>query len=412
VAEVDVQGSRSVDPDVVTRALALEIDQPLASDAWLQARRRVFDTGLFRRVDVAAEPIGAAAPDADVQPMRVRVIVQAWPALRLRYGFQVSEERPEGEVTGRELSPGVSADLTRRTLFGRAVTVGTAIDYTRRESGGRAFLSSPTMFGWPIESLIVVDRTRETFTAQTLTTDRTGFSLEERFRVTSDLRLSMTYRFTRDHTFDTGEPDPIVGPRDITVRVARLNVSAAFDTRDDPVNSTRGLLWSSSFDYAPATLGSEFRYTKYLTQAYYFRPWRDLVFASAARAGVASALDDQLLLPSERFTAGGPHTVRGAEDDGLGPRDFFGPTGGEAVIVLNGEVRFPLYRWVRGVAFVDAGNVFDQPADVDFGDLATSIGAGLRFHTPFGVLRIDYGRLFTGSTTQSGRWIFGVGQAF
>ncbi|HEU0014315.1 MAG TPA: BamA/TamA family outer membrane protein, partial [Longimicrobium sp.] len=217
----------------------------------------------------------------------------------------------------------------------RAVTVGAAADYERRERAGRAFVSAPTMFGWPLESLLVVERTRETFTAQTLTTDRSTLSMEERFRATPDLRLSATYRLTRDHTFDTGEPDPIVGPRDIAVRVARLNVSAAYDTRDDPVDSTRGWLVSSSFDYAPAALGSEFRYAKSLTQAYHFRRWRDVVFASAARAGVAAPLDDQLLLLSERFLAGGPHSVRGAEEDSLGPQDFFGPTGGSPGVGLS-----------------------------------------------------------------------------
>jgi outer membrane protein assembly factor BamA len=414
VAEIDVQGSRGVDADVVTRALDLQVNQPLAANAWLDARRRVFDTGLFRRVDVAAEEIGAAPPGADMQPMRVRVNVQPWPALRLRYGFQVAEQRPEGEVEGRELVPGLAADLTRRTLFGRAVTLGAAIEYDRREQAGRAFLSAPTMFGWPIESLVVLERSRETFTADTLTTDRTGVALEQRFRLVPDLRLSVTYRFERDHTFDTGEPDPIVGPRDITVRVARLNASAAFDTRNDPVDATRGMLLSSSFDYAPAALGTEFRFVKHLAQAYYFRQWRRLVFASAARFGVAGALDDQVLLLSERFTAGGAHSVRGAAEDGLGPRDFFGATGGEAVVVLNQEVRFPIYRWLRGVGFVDAGNVFERRSDIDLGALVGSAGFGLRLETPFALLRVDYGRLFSPGpgTGRSGRWMFGIGQAF
>jgi outer membrane protein assembly factor BamA len=247
-----------------------------------------------------------------------------------------------------------------------------------------------------------------------LTTDRTGVALEQRFRLVPDLRLSVTYRFERDHTFDTGEPDPIVGPRDITVRVARLNASAAFDTRNDPVDATRGMLLSSSFDYAPAALGTEFRFVKHLAQAYYFRQWRRLVFASAARFGVAGALDDQVLLLSERFTAGGAHSVRGAAEDGLGPRDFFGATGGEAVVVLNQEVRFPIYRWLRGVGFVDAGNVFERRSDIDLGALVGSAGFGLRLETPFALLRVDYGRLFSPGpgTGRSGRWMFGIGQAF
>lgn len=413
VTEIDVQGNRAIDEDVITRALKLPLNEPLAGDAWLQARRRVFDTGLFRRVDVAAEPVEPSAAAAETQPMRARVTVQEWPALRLRYGFQVAEERPEGEVEGRDLVPGLSADLTRRTLFGRAVTLGTAVDYQRREQSGRAFVSAPTMFGWPIESVMVVARAREKFTAETRVTDTSDAALEQRFRVLPSLRLSYAYRFTRDHTFDTGPPDPIFGRTDFTVRVARLNASAAYDTRDDATDTTRGMLLSSSFDYAPALLGSEFRFAKNLAQAYYFRPWRGVVFASAGRFGLAGALDDQELLPSERFRAGGSRTVRGAIEEGLGPTNFFGPTGGEAVVILNQEVRFPIYRWLRGVGFLDAGNVFETRSDITLGDLVGSAGFGLRLATPFALLRVDYGRLFSpGRDGKRGRWTFGIGQAF
>jgi outer membrane protein assembly factor BamA len=339
--------------------------------------------------------------------------VQEWPALRLRYGFQVAEERPEGELEGRDLVPGISADLTRRTLFGRAITLGTAVDYGRREQSGRAFVTAPTMLGWPIESVVVVERAREKFTAETRVTDTSGLSLEQRFRWFPRLRLSYAYRFTRDHTFDTGPPDPIIGPRDITVSVARLNATAALDTRDDPVDTTRGLLLSSSFDYAPAMLGSDFRFAKNLVQAYFFRPWKGIVLASAGRFGVAGAFDGQPLILSERFLAGGSRTVRGAVEDGLGPRDFFGPTGGQAVLIVNQEARVPLGRWLRAVGFIDGGNVFETRSDFGLGDLAWSAGLGLRLNTPFALLRVDYGRLLTGEAdARSGRWYFGIGQAF
>jgi outer membrane protein insertion porin family len=82
-------------------------------------------------------------------------------------------------------------------------------------------------------------------------------------------------------------------------------------------------------------------------------------------------------------------------------------------VVLNQEVRFPIYRWLRGVAFVDAGNVFGERSDLNLGALVGSGGFGLRLETPFALLRVDYGRLFSpGPTERSGRWSFGIGQAF
>ena len=140
-----------------------------------------------------------------------------------------------------------------------------------------------------------------------------------------------------------------------------------------------------------------------------------MVFASAARYGGAAPLDEQDLVLSERYYAGGARTVRGVDEDTLGPRFAFGePAGGESLLVLNQEVRFPIHRWLRGVAFVDAGNVFAEASGAALGDLATSYGAGLRLATPFALFRVDYGRRFSPSPGESrgGRWTFGIGHAF
>jgi outer membrane protein assembly factor BamA len=418
LSEIVVSGNRSIDTDVVVRALGLTVGAPLRAEESLQARRRVFDTGLFRRVDVSPEVIeppfdlrsGQASPE---QPMRMRVTVEEWPALRLRYGFQVAEERPEGEIEGRELVPGITADLTRRTLFGRAIAVGAAMALQRREQRG-VFLNAPTLLGWPIESSLVAEQAREEFAAVTLLTERRSVSWEQRTRVAGSLTLSYSYRFDRDHTFET-DPDPNDPLAfDVTINIARLTGSAAWDTRDDPVDTARGSLFSSSLEFAPEALGSEFRFIRHVGQAYYFRPWRGAVLASAARLGMVRPLGDQELLISERFFAGGAGTVRGVPEDSLGEVDFFGlPRGGAGMVVLNQEVRVPVYRWVRAVGFADAGNVFEQASDTRLRNLVGSVGFGVRLATPFALLRADFARPVWGPiTARSGRWTFGIGHAF
>jgi outer membrane protein assembly factor BamA len=152
---------------------------------------------------------------------------------------------------------------------------------------------------------------------------------------------------------------------------------------------------------------------RFVGQAYHFRALDRIVLASAARIGLAHALSGQELIPSERFYAGGGRTVRGAREDDLGPRDFLGPTGGGAVLVLNQEARFPIYRWLRGVGFLDLGNVFASPSAFDLTALEGSIGFGFRLDTPFALLRLDYGRrLSPRSDEPRGRWIFGIGHIF
>ena len=87
-----------------------------------------------------------------------------------------------------------------------------------------------------------------------------------------------------------------------------------------------------------------------------------MVLASAARLGLATAFDESLI-PSERFFAGGGYSVRGYNQDALSPRDRFGDAiGGNALLVLNEEIRFPIFKWVRGVGFFDAGRALTPSA--------------------------------------------------
>jgi outer membrane protein assembly factor BamA len=68
---------------------------------------------------------------------------------------------------------------------------------------------------------------------------------------------------------------------------------------------------------------------------------------------------------------------------------------------------------VRGVGFVDAGNVFSEPRDIRVSRLTTSFGWGLRVATPFALLRIDYGRLWKNAAdVRSSHWTFGIGHSF
>ena len=121
-----------------------------------------------------------------------------------------------------------------------------------------------------------------------------------------------------------------------------------------------------------------------------------------------------MLIPSERFFAGGASTVRGYREDDLGARSVLGdPEGGSALLVLNGELRFPVYRWLKGVGFVDLGNVYPKASDISLTQLQIGLGAGARFDTPFGLLRFDLG-LPANRRPFDPRWRihFGLGQAF
>ena len=102
----------------------------------------------------------------------------------------------------------------------------------------------------------------------------------------------------------------------------------------------------------------------------------------------------------ERYTLGGADTVRGYEEQELGPRDAQGnPLGGNAFGVLNLEVRHPIYKKLWGVWFLDGGQLYEQPLGNEWpyirakglNDFAFGTGPGIRLNTPVGAVRLEVG---------------------
>ena len=209
-------------------------------------------------------------------------------------------------------------------------------------------------------------------------------------------------------------------PLDFVSNLATLSTAALWDRRNDPLSTVKGTFSSASIDHAASWLGSDVRNRKLLLQQYAFVPLGRVVLASRAQWGKKFGPDPLFL--DGRFQAGGATTVRGYREDSLGPRDVEGlPLGGEALLVLNQEVRFPIYRWVNGVSFIDAGNILGRNESFSWKDVKVGYGAGLRFATPVGTLRVDFGipaSAVPSATTRDanslrdGRWYFGIGQIF
>jgi outer membrane protein assembly factor BamA len=361
--------------------------------------------------------------------MRTVVTLEEWPPMRLRYGLEISDEAADGGASTRSLAPsggtgrtfgvGAAGDVGLRNLFGRGWTIGAAGRWQRSFQAGRLFATMPTLFGLPVVSNAYVTRSHETVgqTSEAGTskfaTDDTSATFEQKVRAPAGGHLSWRYAFEHIHAFEVN-PDPTnTFPLDVTANVGRLASTLVFDTRDDVSDATRGMFHSSDVEYAGAALGSDLRFLKYLLQQRYYRRAGPLVLAGAAQVGLADSFG-QSLLPSERYFAGGGNTVRGYAQDSLGPRDILGdPAGGNALVVINGEARFPIARWVGGVGFLDAGQVYDAVRDIRFGELAVGAGAGVRVHTPFALIRVDFGvPLSTKYGPRTGRWFFSIGQAF
>ena len=412
---VELTGNEVTNTTVLTQALRFTIGEPLDLDEMTLARKRLYDTNVFRLVDIQTVPLGEAV--AGVQPVKAVVTVEEYPAWSFRYGFQVEgERRAELEEFTSTRNAGVVSELRTPNLFGRALTGGVFGMYQRDRQDASLFVATSRLFGWSARSTLFSffsrDRLRNDDGDISAVTDRTGFSADQRWR-TRGVQILYGYRFERNHTIDPRTLDDIV-PLDIVANLAKLSSAVLFDRRDDPINARRGTFSSISFDYAATRLGSDVSNRKLLAQQFVFVPLGRLVLASRALVGYAFGKDP--LQFADRFRAGGATSVRGYGEDGLGPRDRNGlPGGGDRLLTLNQEMRFPIYRWANGVVFADAGNIFAKGETMSWSELKVGYGVGLRFDTPVGLIRGDVG--FPQSTFADGRstrtrWYFGFGHIF
>jgi outer membrane protein insertion porin family len=422
--EVSITGNARTRDAVISEQLHFEIGKPVNLDEWARARKRIYDTGVFRQVSLETAPVGSLANGQ--QPVRANVGVQEYPPWTIRYGVQLEGDRDvDLQEFVRKQNLGLVAEFKNPNLFGRALTFGLAGAYQWDQRDATLFLATSRLFGWRARSSLfgslTQDRLRDDQQNILAISHISRISAEQRWR-RKTFQVVYGYRLERNRTFDP-DPAPLDPfPLDSVSYIAKITNAALWDRRDDPLNTTVGTFSAASWDISSPLLGSDLSNSKLLLQQYYFLPFSGrFVLASRAQVGLAFGRDD--LLPNDAFRAGGGTTVRGYAEGSLGPRGLLGlPSGGEALLIFNGELRMPLYRWVRGVAFIDAGNIFGHDEPVKLRDLRVGYGFGLRLDSPVGLFRVDFGipaSALNGvassrqpNNLKGGRWYVGLGHVF
>lgn len=365
-------------------------------DGLAEARRRLFGSGVFRSVvpDFERLPGAEDGPTGDVLAM---FDVEERPRFQVSYGLRWESS------TGI----GVVADAVDRNAFGRGVSLGVRGQWGERDSSARAYSAFPRIFGTRADLEIFAEGSEEEIEGDL--GSRTLRQAEGTFQVSWPLEWSSKGKTTTRLYYRHRENRTLTSPDDGPSEVVRSRTpvfgwQVLFDSRDDSINATRGMLLSFDLTGSEEFMGTDSSFLRLFSRANVHRrlgTWRgdSLVWAQSWRLGVAEALDDNPLDEAERFFAGGEFSVRGYREDTLGqPVDrLLGlPVGGESLLVVNQELHVPLpweslQAWgVRGLVFLDAGNVWADADDLGF-DLETAVGWGLRASTPVGWLRFDMG---------------------
>jgi outer membrane protein assembly complex protein YaeT len=402
---------------VVASALPVKPGDLVRPADLAEGRERLSETRAFRAVDVRAEPAGS---DAGARDVVVDLVERN--DLDLEYSLRYTTAGT-GQVGSTPTASG-SGGLQ----FGGALEAANPFGWAHRYRLYGLFGSERTLFGLSFDAASFFGRRLRTQVFLFDDDDReieipklaqhirgATFQQTRRWRSGVDgrrwhdrLRMQWGYTFKRIDYTDLATSRLLSGDR------AGLIHSLVGDTRDSFTDPHRGIFWSLGTELALRVLGSDVNYIKLYGQLFAYLPLgAKIVWAQGLRLGMVPG-DDPLLLLESRFRAGGATTVRGFEESDLGPQTAGGePLGGQALLVLNEELRFPIWGRLQGGIFYDAGNVFALASELDPGSLRHSAGAGLRVMFPFGPVRVDWGYVLDArADEQRSRWVFTIGHAF
>jgi outer membrane protein assembly complex protein YaeT len=421
IRDVTIEGNNGTSRDFVQKQLDFGTGDVLDFGKIDETRKRFYTSGIYSSVDFQTEELPGSPSNAQEKSIRIKVRLRETRPYRLRYGLFYDTERGLGGLL----------EAQNMNLLGRASNLGVSLRYDTDLKEGRLYYNEPFIQKIHVKmdvSAFIQRETRVSFSA-----NRIGFSLIRQKNLPKAYRLDYGYRY--DHVrWDGLPPDPTIFQAEVPI--ARLIGTITRDTRDNILDATRGEFTSHSFEFGPRLLGSEIGFTRYSGQ--YFRyvpldkffgkPIKDkegrplptnLVYAGALRLGLTSAFGGKEVISPERFFAGGGTTMRGFQQDRLGPLEMLPdektlrPTGGEALFLFNNELRFPIVGILQGVGFLDIGNVYPTISDFNF-NLRKSAGAGLRIKIKYIPLRFDYGFKLDRRTGEQGgsAFFFSIGQAF
>ncbi len=204
---------------------------------------------------------------------------------------------------------------------------------------------------------------------------------------------------------------------------SQLILSLRRDTRNHFFFPTSGTVARLTYGKGSHLFGGQTDFSKYEAEAAIWIPapfFKNASLMGHGQVGYLVEDRDKGLPIYEKYMIGGINSVRGYNWYSISPRENNLPTGatigGEKMMVYNVELAFPLLReqGLYGVAFYDMGNVWEKDRNYSFSNLRSSIGGGLRYLSPMGPLRIEYGKPVGKNTedTTSGQWEFTMGSMF
>jgi len=385
-------------------------------DKVIRRELRVYEQGLFsatklkesirnlRRLEYFEDVNFATTPGSAPNRMNLRITVKERPTGTFGLGAGYStQDRLVGMV-----------EISQNNLFGRGEQVKVQAVVGSISHRIRASFVEPYLFDKPLSLGINAYNWLQEYNEYNEVTKGASIQLSHplKWKYT---RLFWMYRFSNVQLQDLAANASEVLQQAATIHnTSAMSFVVRRDSRDSLFAPTHGS--DNSISVEMAGLGGDTAFVRYIAESGWYIPLKwGCVGVLHGRAGGMNKLSWGAMPAYELFYLGGIDTIRGFKYAEISPRDPVtgDRIGGPRFLQLNTEIRFPLYKkmGILGTVFFDAGNVYGPNYVGPF--LRPTTGVGIRWFSPMGPLRIEYGyNLSKHPWERSGAWEFTMGGTF
>lgn len=408
IDRIQIGGNTKTRDKVIRREMKLAEGELYSASKIKESRRRINNLGFFDEVNVTT------GKGAEPSRMDLNVAVK---------------ERPTGMFTvglGYSSVDGVigQGSVSQENFLGRALKLNVAGSLGSKSVTYQVGVTDPYFLDRNLTLGFDLYKTRREWVDFTKKT--TGGDLKLGFPVTEDVRAFFVYRYEDKEILDVDQSaTKYIRDQEGKSTLSSITSSLNRNTTDYRLDPSRGSASSASVEFAG--LGGTSKFLKYDLDHRHFWPWKwGTVFSLRGHLGYIQEIGGETIPIDERYFLGGLSTVRGFESRQLGPRvrkiedsggvvtEDFEYIGGEKAAYFNAEYLFPLLKdmGLKGVLFVDSGNAWASGEDY-FSEMRYSTGAGVRWFSPLGPLRLEWGyNLDPKDDEPNSRFEFSIGSSF
>ncbi len=375
INRIVITGNSKTHDNVIRREIRLHEGDLYSISKIRRSRQKIMNLNFFKSVKIQTKRVGKN---------RVNLIVKV-------------KEKPTGMLTfgvgyGSYTRFSVMGSVSETNLFGTGIFGKLSANLSSKETLFNLDLVDPWVNDRPVS--LGINIFHEKYDRSDFTEKTAGFVVTAARRFwDDDLSVGSKYSFTFDKVIvDTDNPGYYLQQQEGRHIESAIEPFVKYNTLDSTIFPTRGVNAYTSLRIAG--LGGTRRYFKYILFGEYFhRLPLHLIGHVKSQIGYARGWGGKDVPINRRFFLGGIEDLRGFETGKVSPMDEQGNyIGGNREFYATAEVIFPILSALNlyGVVFYDTGNAWLNR--FDFSDLRNDAGAGIRWLSPLGPVRIEVGK--------------------